>query len=109
MHIWSALAVREASLLAILLLLGAGPASFLPERIDLAGRIALAPVLGFCLGTCVTTTVLEFAPVGDTYWLLIPLAVASASVGVVRTRRQARFSRSPWTLRATDVAALLFV
>ncbi|MBV9801457.1 MAG: hypothetical protein JO039_25680 [Solirubrobacterales bacterium] len=110
MHIWSALAVREASLLAILLLLGAGPASFLPPRVDAVGRIALAPVLGFCLGTCVTTTVLEFEPVGSTYWLLIPLALVSSSVAALRARsHMLRSGRSRTPLRPSDVAALLIV
>jgi hypothetical protein len=54
MHIWTALGAREAALLAVLLL-GAGPASLLSSRFDTAARVALAPILGFCVGTCVTT------------------------------------------------------
>jgi hypothetical protein len=87
MHIWTALVAREAALLTILTLFGSGPASLLSERFDAAARIALAPVLGFCLGTCVTTTVIEFAPARDTYWMLIPLALASAGVAAARTVR----------------------
>jgi hypothetical protein len=109
MHIWSALVVREAALLAMLLLLGAGPASFLSDRIDLIGRVALAPVLGFCLGTCVTTTVLWFAPVHSTYWLLIPLAVGSAAVAALRTRRHIARRGPPRAPRAADVLGLLLV
>jgi len=87
MHIWTALLAREAALLAILALLGAGPASLLSERFDAAMRIALSPVLGFCVGTCVATTVIEFAPAGDTYWMLIPLALASPGVAAARAVR----------------------
>lgn len=109
MHIWSSLAAREAVLLGILLLVGAGPASFLSDRFDAAGRIAMAPALGFCLGTCVTTTLLQFAPTDDTYWVLIPLALGSAAVAAARTARGAR--RGDWRdrLRARDVVALVVV
>jgi hypothetical protein len=109
MHIWTALIAREAALLAILVLLGAGPASFLPDRLDAASRIALSPVLGFCLGTCVTTTLLQFAPTDDTYWALLPLALASAGVGLVRTR--GAVDPPPWRRRLPlrDMAALLLI
>src|SRR5689334_935783 len=102
MHIWIAILAREAAFLGILLLLGSGPASFLPARTDPASRLALAPLLGFCLGTCVTTTILWFAPVQSTYWVLIPLALASAAVAVVRWRG----SRTRWLLPAKDLVAL---
>ncbi len=105
MPIWSLIAAREAALLAILLLLGSGPASLLPRRTDPAARIALAPLLGFCLGTCVTTTILQFAPVNSTYWALIVLAVVSVAVAVVRWRRCADH-RLP---RRRDLAALAVV
>jgi len=87
MHIWTELATSEAALLTILLLIGAGPAALLPARFDAAARIALAPILGFCLGTCVTTTALEFVPAGSSYPLLIPLALASAAFAARRTLR----------------------
>jgi hypothetical protein len=107
MHIWTALVAREAALLTILALLGAGPASLLSERFDAATRLALAPALGFCIGTCVATTVIAFAPAGDTYWMLIPLALASAGVAAARTRR----GRGSWRARLPlrDAAALLVV
>jgi hypothetical protein len=109
MHIWTSLAAREAALLTILLLLGSGPASFLPDRIDAASRIALAPALGFCLGTCVTTTILEFAPVNDTYWLLTPLALLSAGTATIRALRSR--DRAGWRARLPlrDLAALLLI
>lgn len=106
MHIWTALVAREAALLTILTLLGSGPASLLCDRFDAAARIALAPVLGFCVGTCVTTTVIEFAPARDTYWILIPLALASAGVAALRVVRT-RGGRPRLPLR--DLAALLVV
>ena len=107
MHIWTALVAREAALLTILVLLGAGPASLLSARFDAAARIALAPVLGFCVGTCVATTVIEFAPARDTYWMLIPLALGSAAVAAARTGR----SRGGWRARlpVRDLAALAVV
>src|SRR4051794_923631 len=105
MHIWTAIVAREATLLATLLLLGAGPASFLSGRFDAASRIALAPLLGFCLGTCVTTTILWFAPVNSTYRVLIGLGLLSAAVAVMRTRRAAVRWRPP----VKDLAALALV
>lgn len=109
MHIWTLLASREAALLAILMLLGSGPAAFLSERVETASRIALAPVLGFCLGTCVTTTILEFAPVNDTYWVLIPLALLSAGVAAIRTLRSPNRPGLRVRLRLRDLAALALI
>jgi hypothetical protein len=80
MHIWTDLFARELSLFAILLALGSGPAAYLSSRFDAGARIALAPVLGFCLGTCVTTTILEFVPAGRSYWIVVLLAVLSLAV-----------------------------
>jgi hypothetical protein len=104
MNVATELVTSAGGLLAILLALGAGPAALLPQSFDAATRIALAPVLGFCLGTCLTTTVLEFAPAGDSYPLLIVLAVASVAFAAWRARR-ARWQRP--TLR--DAAQLLVV
>ena len=108
MHIWILLATREASLLATLMLLGAGPASFLSERFDAGSRIALTPVLGFCLGTCVTTTLIQFTGTNHTFWVLIPLALASVTVAAVRTHRAEAPS---WHQRlpVSDIVALLVV
>ncbi|HEX8158886.1 MAG TPA: hypothetical protein VF526_15985 [Solirubrobacteraceae bacterium] len=93
MHIWTELAAGESALLAILLLIGAGPAALLPVRFDAASRIALAPILGFCLGTCVTTTALEFVSAGRSYPLLIALALASAAFAAWRTLRSPEHAR----------------
>ena len=76
-HVLTDLLAREGAYAVILLALGAGPAAFLSQRFDAGSRIALAPILGFCLGTCVTTTVLEFVPTGSSYWLLVPLSLGS--------------------------------
>jgi len=109
MHIWTALVVREAAFLAILMLLGAGPASLLSGRFDAAARIALAPVLGFCAGTCIATTVIELAPARDTYWMLIPLAALSAGVAAWRTVRGGGPGGWQARLPLRDLAALLVV
>jgi hypothetical protein len=87
MHIWSELIGREFALLAAVALIGSWPATWLPERFDTASRIALAPLLGFCVGTCVMTTLLQFAPTDDTDWVLVVLAVASALLAIRRRRR----------------------
>ena len=97
MHIWTDLLAREGALLAVLLALGAGPVAFLSDRFDAVGRIALAPALGFCLGTCLATTALEFAPAENTYWMVIPLALLSLLFAVRQTIRSHR--REPWRTR----------
>jgi hypothetical protein len=84
MHIWTQLFVRESTMLLLLLCLGAGPAAFLSERFGAVGRLALAPVLGFSVATCVTVTVLQFEPAESTYWLLIPLGMASLALATWR-------------------------
>jgi hypothetical protein len=109
MHIWTDLLTREAALLAILLALGSGPAAFLSERFDGAARLALAPMLGFCLGTCVTTTVLEFVPAGQTYWMLIPLSLLSLSFAACRTHRSSRRAKRWMRLGPHELFQLLFV
>lgn len=109
MHIWTDLLAREAALLAVLLTFGAGPASFLSKRFDAAGRLAMAPILGFSLGTCLTTSVLQFAPAQQTYWMLIPIALLSVGVAARRTVRAhgARVFRAHLSLR--DVVQLMVV
>jgi hypothetical protein len=109
MHIWTDLAVREAAMLALLLLMGAGPASLLSSRFDAGSRIAMAPVLGFCLGTCVTTTLLQFAATNDTYWVLIPLAVGSSAFAAVRTLRATDTLTWRRRLPISDIVALVVV
>jgi hypothetical protein len=109
MHVLTDLLAREGAYGAILLALGAGPASFLSDRFDAGSRIALAPILGFCLGTCVATTVLEFIPTGSSYWMLVPLALGSAALAVWRTLKARRSESWRRRLPARDVVALLLV
>jgi hypothetical protein len=109
MHIWTAIVAREAVFLALLLLLGAGPATYLPSRFDGTSRVALAPLLGFCLGTCVTTTILWFAPANDSYWVLIPLALGSGAVALLRCRRRRWAGERPGLPRLRDGMALLVI
>jgi hypothetical protein len=85
MHIWSDIFARELIMLAILLCLGSGPASFLGRRFDAASRVAMAPVLGLCAGTCVFTTLLWFTAANNTYWLLPVLAAISVTVAMWRS------------------------
>ena len=75
-------------MLAILALLGIGPASFLSKRVGRAARLLLAPVLGMVLGTSVCTTVIWFYPASSTRWLVPSLALMSC---VVALRRRPRF------------------
>jgi hypothetical protein len=105
MNVGTDLVAAEAALLAILLLLGSGPAALLPARFDAAPRIALAPILGFCLGTCVTTTLLEFFAAAETYLVLVGLGLASGAVAVTSAVRSRPVGRP--SLR--DVAQLLVV
>ncbi len=74
-------------MLLTLLALGSGPAAFLGRRFDAAARVALAPVLGLCLGTCVFTTLIWFTAAENTYWLLPVLAVLSLAAALWRVRR----------------------
>jgi hypothetical protein len=107
MHIWTDLLARELALFAILLALGSGPAAYLSSRFDTAARIALAPVLGFCVGTCVTTTLLEFVPAEDSYWIVVVLAVAS--VGVAARRHAKARVEVACRLTLKDVVQLAIV
>ncbi len=93
MHIWTDIFVRELVMLVTLLTLGSGPASLLGRRFDAAARIAMAPVLGLCLGTCVFTTLIWFTAADNTYWLLPVLALFSMAIALRR-----RGGLSPWNL-----------
>ena len=84
MHIWTDIFARELAMLVMLFALGSGPASFLGPRFDAAARLAMAPVLGLCAGTCVFTTLIWFTPARNTYWLLPILALASLLIAVRR-------------------------
>ena len=84
MHIWTDIFARELVMLVVLLCLGSGPASFLGRRFDATARLAMAPVLGLCLGTCVFTTLIWFTAARHTYWLLPILALGSVAVALRR-------------------------
>ena len=71
-------------MLITLLALGSAPASFLGQRFGVAARVAMAPVLGLCLGTSVFTTLIWFTGARDTFWLLPLLALASLAVALRR-------------------------
>ncbi len=80
------LLARELVMLGVLTGLGAGPASWLSTRFGAVERVALAPILGLCLGTSLFTTLLYFFPADDTSWL-IPVAVGiSVLVAAIRCR-----------------------
>jgi hypothetical protein len=119
MHVWTDIVTRELAMLAILLALGSGPAAYLGKRFDPASRLALAPVLGLCVGTGVFTTLIWFTAARHTYWLLPVLAACSLLIALRRasraaareegSRRTARYARLVRRLRPTDVVALLAV
>ncbi len=71
-------------MLAALLALGSAPASFLGRRFEAASRVAMAPVLGLCLGTSVFSTLIWLTAARNTYWLLVPLALASLAIALRR-------------------------
>ncbi len=77
--------MRELAALAVLLAMGSGPASFLGRRFDAAARVAIAPVLGLCLATCVFTTLIWFTAARNTYWLIPVIASASVAVALRRS------------------------
>lgn len=85
MHIWADILVRELVMLAALLALGSGPASLLGPRFQAAARIAMAPVLGLCVGACVFTTLIWFTAAQNTYWLLPILALLSLAAALWRS------------------------
>ncbi len=119
MHIWTDIVIRQFALLAILLALGSGPAAYLGRRFDAPARLALAPVLGLCLGTCVFTTLIWFTAARHTYWLVPLLAALSLALAVRRcvmaaAREQAagragRYARFLRRLRPSDALALIAV
>ena len=94
MRIWLDLITRELVFVALLAAIGSGPATFLPDRFDRVGRWALAPVLGLCVGVCLTVTLVYAFPTRDTGWVVIVLAVASFAVAWWRTGRRTRWRRS---------------
>ncbi len=88
MTILGNLIIREFAMFVVLAALGAGPASFLSRRFDVASRVFLAPAFGLALGTSVFTTSIWLLPAGTTFWLVPVLAAASCCVAFMRWRRR---------------------
>lgn len=91
-------------MLVILAGLGAGPASWLSSRFRGVERVALAPILGLCLGTSVFTTLIYFFPASKTSWLVPVLAIVSVLVAAIRSRRAVR-----WRLLRANLAGWVSV
>ena len=106
MHVWLDLISRELFFLALLIALGAGPVSFLPERFDATSRFALAPVLGLCVGACLTVTLAYPFAADDTAWLVIVVAIASLGVAYGRHRDM---PRRPAIANVAQVVVLIVV
>jgi hypothetical protein len=83
-HIWTDIVAREFVMLLTLTALGIGPAAFLGRRFDSAARLAMAPVLGLCVGACLFTTVIWFSAASHSYWLLPVAALVSTGIAVWR-------------------------
>jgi hypothetical protein len=88
LHVWLELVSRESVFFALVAVLGLGPAAFLPERFDTTARLALAPVLGLCVGACLTVTLAYWFPGSRSGWVLVVLPIASA--GLAWSRRGPR-------------------
>ena len=74
-------------MLTLLGALGSGFASFLRPDPAWGSRIAMAPVFGLAVAALVTTTAIAVTPIGTAAWVIVvPLALASVAVAVVRLR-----------------------
>jgi hypothetical protein len=104
MHIWTNIVVRELAMLATLLTLGSGPASYLSSRFGPAARLAMAPVLGLCLGTCIFTTIMWFTGARNTYWLLPIVATLSVLLALRKDLKAILANKRP--IRAIRRSAL---
>ena len=90
MHVWLDLISRELLFVAFVAAFGSGPATFLSARFDGVARAAMAPVLGLCIGVCLTVTLVYFFPTRDTAGFLILPALASLGLAIWRIRRGPR-------------------
>jgi hypothetical protein len=101
-HIWTDIITRELAMLVTLLALGSAPASYLSRRFTAASRLAMAPLLGLCLGTCVFTTIMWFTGARNTYWLLPVVAALSVAVALRGWLRRSSWGRGApaWPPRA---------
>jgi hypothetical protein len=106
MHVWLDLIVREVLFVALLAALGAGPAAFLGAQFDATARLAMAPVLGLCVGSCLTVTLGYEYPARQTSWLL--MGVAALSVAIAAWRRPVR-RLAPNPAGRLQVAIILIV
>jgi hypothetical protein len=111
MHVWYALLARELVMFGFLLLVGLGPVTFLPARVDRASRVALAPAFGLAVAMCVLVTAVWRVPVDKSAWLLPLLAVVSVGIAAWRARNAAPAAseRAPWRIGKLAAAQLLLV
>jgi hypothetical protein len=79
---------RELAMVVMAGLLGAAPVMSLRRHASWPICVALMPVVGLCLGTCVTTTLLWFFPAASTFWVLPVLAIASCVLAWYLARRR---------------------
>jgi hypothetical protein len=98
-------------MLVVLASFGAFPASLLSRRFRAVERVALAPILGMCLGTAAFTTLLYFWPASSTAWLVPVIAVTSVAGAAVRSRkalglRTLRTNLSGWASLAVIIAVI---
>lgn len=108
MHVWIDLISRELLFLALVTAFGSGPAAFLSERFDGAARLAMAPVLGLCVGVCAFMTLIYFFSAHETSWVVILAALASLAAAAWRWRNVPA-PRWPNRRGAIQVATVIFV
>lgn len=95
---------REGVILAVLVLLGVGPASYLPRTWGTATRLALAPAFGLAIGSAVLTSMAFVVPLRHSLWFaVLPLAAVSTSIAI----RRLFFTNGD--LRRRELGALVFV
>src|SRR5256885_3269223 len=99
--------LRQAAMLALLCAIGSGPATLLPRSLPAATRLAMAAPLGLALAAALGIGAAYLMPMSVGAWaVLVPLAVVSLSVALVRTRR-GRGLTLPRLRDALAVAALV--
>ena len=109
MHVVRELLARELLMLVVLAALGAGPASILSVRFRAIERVALAPILGMCLGTSVFTTLNYIFRAADTNWLVPVLGAASVALAAVRSRAAGGWLRGREQLAGWASVALVIL
>src|SRR2546423_13511483 len=97
----------QAAMLALLCAIGSGPAALLPRSLPAAPRLARAAPLGLALAAALGVSAAYLMPMSVGVWaVLVPLAVVSLSVALVRSRR-GRGLTLPRLRQALAVAALV--